>query len=273
VSTAVSRFGPLSSSTAADMSSPPVSSELLRDMLAAVANGEPVLHVFARFSASTGLSVSNVRTIHYRGRDERKKHNASYLLTATEDQALLYATQTFSCANFGLTRSQLGDLVLSLWGKKVGTTWARAWVARHRDDLSVRTCKALSDKRNAASTFKQVQDWVAELWGFLREHRLSPSAILNYDECRLVTPGNRLSVKRVQTTDRERASVASKRGATVTSLLSFVAGDGAPFLSVYIFRSRFGGDVKAAAHLCLRDGLVFLRVAGPQPGAGVSPAW
>jgi len=30
-------------------------------------------------------------------------------------------------------------------------------------------------------------------------------------------------------------------------LLSFAAGDGAPFLSVYIFRSRFGGDVEAAA--------------------------
>jgi len=149
------------------MASPPVSSEILRDMLAAVADGEPVLHVFARFSASTGLSA-NVRTICYHGRDERTKHNANSLLSATEDQELLHATRAFSYAKFSLTRSQLGDLVRSLWGKKIGTAWARAWVARHRDDLSVRTCKALSDKRNAASTLKKVEDWVAELGGFLR---------------------------------------------------------------------------------------------------------
>jgi len=110
-------------------------------MLAAVADGQPVLHVFARFSASTGLSMSNVRTIYYRGRDERTKHNANSLLSATEDQVLLCATQACSYANFALTRSQLGDLVRSIWGKKVGTTWARAWVERHRDDLSVRTCR------------------------------------------------------------------------------------------------------------------------------------
>jgi len=45
--------------------------------------------------------------------------------------------------------------------------------------------------------------------------------------------------------------VASTRGATVASLLSFVAGDGAPFLSFYIFRSRFCGDVEAAADFLL----------------------
>jgi len=78
--------------------------------------------------------VSNVRTIFYRGRDERTKHNANSLLSATEDQALLYATQAISYAN-SLTRSHLGDLVRSLWTKKVGTTWARAWVARHGDNL------------------------------------------------------------------------------------------------------------------------------------------
>jgi len=83
----------------------PTSSELLRDMVAAVANGEPVLHVFARFSASTGFSTSKVRTIYYNGRGERNKHNANSLLSATEDQALLYAAQAFSYANFALSRS------------------------------------------------------------------------------------------------------------------------------------------------------------------------
>jgi len=229
----------------------PTSSDLLRDMVAAVADGEPVLHVFARFSASTGFSTSKVRSIYYNGRGERNKHNANSLLSATEDQALLYEAQAFSCANFALSRSQLGNWVLSLWGKTVGTTWARAWVALHRNNVSARTSKALSDKRNAASTFGEVKERVSDLGELLQEKRLPPWAIFNYDECRLVTQGNRLAVKRVHAADRERANMASSRGATVASLLSFVACDGAPFLSVYIFRARFAGDDSGAADFLL----------------------
>lgn len=60
----------------------------------------------------------------------------------------------------------------SLWDKTVGTTWAQALVARHRNDVSVRTSKALSDKRNAASTFGEVKEWVSELGEFLQDKRL-----------------------------------------------------------------------------------------------------
>ena len=139
----------------------------------------------------------------------------------------------------------------SLWGKTVGTTWARAWVARHRNNMLARTSEALSDMRNAASTFREVKQWVSELAELLQEMRLPPWAIFSYDECRLVTHGNHLAVKRVHAADRERANVASSRGATVASLLSFVAGDGAPFLSVYIFRARFAGDDSGAAYFVL----------------------
>jgi len=89
----------------ANMEPAPTSSELLRDMVAALADGAPVLHVSARFSASTGFSTSKVRSIYYNGRGERSKLNANSLLSATEDQALLYAAQACSYANFALSRS------------------------------------------------------------------------------------------------------------------------------------------------------------------------
>jgi len=136
------------------------------DCILPLISGEPVLHVIARFSASTGFSTSKVRSICYNGSGESNKHNANYLLSATENPALLYAAQAFSYANFALSRSQLGNLMRSLWGKTVGTTWARVWVARHRNDVSARTSKALSDKRNAASTFGEVKEWVSELGSF-----------------------------------------------------------------------------------------------------------
>ena len=92
---------------------------------------------------------------------------------------------------------------------------------------------------------------MSELGELLQEKRLPPWAIFNYDECRLVTQGSRLAVKRVHAADRERANVASSRGTTVASLQSIVAGDGAPFLSVYIFRARFTGDDFGAADFVL----------------------
>lgn len=229
----------------------PTTVDVLRDMLAAVADGEPVLDVFARFSSLTGFTVSKLPTFYYRGRGERKKHSATSLLSAEEDQALVYATQALSYANYGLTQSQMGSLVQSLWGKEGGTTWAREWVARHRDDVSARTCKALSENRNAAPTFKDIKEWVSELGSFWKDTRLPPSAIMNYDERRLVVEGSRLSVTRIQAADRERANEVAMRGATAATLLSFVPGDGSPFLSVYVLRSRFAKDDTAATDFVL----------------------
>eukprot|EP00170_Pyropia_yezoensis_P000453 contig_2403_g454 len=85
--------------------------ELLSGMLAAAADGEAVKDVFARFAAASGFSVSKVRTIHYRGREQHDKHHGTSVLTATEDRALVYAAQAFSYANFALARSQLAALV------------------------------------------------------------------------------------------------------------------------------------------------------------------
>lgn len=99
--------------------------------------------------------------------------------------------------------------------------------------------------------FNEIVSWVDELDAFITERKIPPSAVFNYDECRLVAGGKCLAVKRVQAAERERANVASTRGATVASLLSFVGGDGAPLLSVYIFRGRFGEEDSAASSFVL----------------------
>jgi len=124
-------------------------------------------------------------------------------------------------------------------------------VARHQDDVSARNSQALSDRRNGAPTICEVRERVSELGEFLQEKRLPPLAILNYDVCRLVTQFKRFAVKRVHAADRERANVASIRGATVASLLSSVAGDGAPFFGAYILRARLAGDDAGAAAFVL----------------------
>ena len=79
--------------------------------------------------------------------------NGNSILTITEERALVYTAQAFSYANAALTRLELGVWVKDLWGKQVGVMLAAVWVARHKEELSTRACKALSGKRNAASVY------------------------------------------------------------------------------------------------------------------------
>lgn len=204
-----------------------------------VRNGESVLDALEAVAASEGITAGALRSAYYRAREGAGTHHGNCILTATEDQALVYAAQAFSYTNFPLSRARLASLVDQLWGKRVGITWARDWTKRHRTELSTRTCKALSDKRTSSSVYEEVVEWADQLGNFIQERKLPPWAVINYDECRLVGGGERLAVKRIQAADRERNNAVSTRGSTVASILTFVAGDGAPFLSVYVFRGRF----------------------------------
>lgn len=123
------------------------------------------------------------------------------ILTATEDRSLVYTTQAFSYANAALTRAELASLVNELWGKKVGEMWALDWVRRYKSELSTRACESHAYKRNSASVFDQVVSWAAQLSSFFKNHPLAPSAIINYDERRLVMNGEQLAIKRVQSAD------------------------------------------------------------------------
>jgi len=154
-----------------------------------------------------------------------------------------------------------------LWGKEVGQTWARSWVKSHREKLSSRTAKALADKRNSSSVFEEVLDCADQIEEFLKDHCLPPSTILNFNECRFVGGRDRLAVQRIQAADRERPNAASTRRANVASILTVVTADGAPFLSVYVFRARFGeGDTAATrftlSHVQQRTRNTWLRLYG-----------
>lgn len=194
-------------------------------------------------------------------------HHGNNILTAAEDLALVNAAQAFSQTNFPLTRPQLTSLVQDLWGKKVGQRWARSWVKRHRELLSSRTANALADKRNSTSVFEEVVEWADQVEKFLKDHRLPPFAILNYYKCRLLGGRDRLAVQRIQAADRERPNAASTRGATVASIVTFVAANGSPFLLVYDFRARFGDGDAAATRFTLsrvqqRTRNIWLRMYG-----------
>ena len=224
------------------MDAPATSTGVAKHISERVEAGEHLQDVVQDVHRVTGRSESSLRSAFRRFRLGSPHAHGNSILTTTEERALIYTAQAFRYANAALTRRELGALVKDLWGKEVGVTWAAAWVARHKGELSTRACKALSDKRNAASVYDQVVDWSLQVEKFFKDHRVPPSSVLNYDECRLVMCGEQLAIKRVQSKNRERPNVVSTRNNTVASLLTFAAASGKPFLSVYVFRGRFGEE-------------------------------
>jgi len=80
-----------------------------------------------------------------------------------------------------------------------------------------------------------------------------PSAVMNYDETRVVVCGNQLATRRVVWADTERANAASTRTSAVASLVTFVAAYGSVFLSVYVMMSSFGEADQTDFEFCLKE--------------------
>ena len=70
---------------------------------AAVADGDGTFHVLERFSASTGISMTKVRaTLIPVGGGGGGEHNGNCVLSAVQDETLVYAAQDFGYTNCAL---------------------------------------------------------------------------------------------------------------------------------------------------------------------------
>jgi len=116
-----------------------------------------------------------------------------------------------------------------LQGARVSEKWVRRFVKRRRASLFTRACKAPADKRTGARVLANVKVFTQELPAFLKTRHFPPSAVMNYDETRVVVCGNELATRRVASADTEQANAVSTRASAVASLLTFVAADGSVF--------------------------------------------
>jgi len=193
-----------------------------------------------RVAADTGVSVSALRMADHRATKATESRHGNTKLTADQEDVLVGTCQAFSINNLPLSAAQVRQLIDRKWGAQVSEKWVRRFVKRRRASLSTRACKALADKRTGARVLANVKVFTQELSAFLKTRHFPPSAVMNYDETRVVVRGNQLATRRVVSADTERANAASTRTSAVASLLTFVAAEGSVFLSVYVMKSSFG---------------------------------
>jgi transposase len=150
-----------------------------------------------------------------------------------EQEALLVAfIQGFSRANWPLLPGDIRRLIKLQWDITVNKQWMTRFLKRHKNVLSKRVCKALSDKRASIETLEDVE-------AFIREFSDRPAyprhAIMNVDETRLNYRSNGYAFQRVGAADRQKHNLTGTRKGKGGTLVSVVAADGTVFMSLWIF--------------------------------------
>jgi len=135
--------------------------------------------------------------------------------------------------------------------KDVSKPWVTRWVRRHRQQLSLRTFKALADKRAGPEVLKGIKAFYGELETLLEFHSFTPASVFNYDETRVTQTDGMLVVKRMEARGKARSNASTTCKETAASLLTFVLASGDVFKSVYVIKAKFGDSDAVPVDFCL----------------------
>ena len=101
-----------------------------------------------------------VRLKYYREGGNQTKSHGNRLLTDEQDLTLKIVALAFSSSNLAWNMQVLVQAVSTLFEILPNRQWSRAWIQRHRKDLSRRKSKHLSKKRNSAGMVAEVCSFV-----------------------------------------------------------------------------------------------------------------
>jgi len=238
---------------------PPPSTMKAAEMLPAVdalmENGASLVDALQAVPNPPELTLAALKSASHRRGAAPPGDHGNRLLTSEQEETMDGVIQAFSMNNLPLSRSQIRTMARQRFGVQVSEMWVRRYLKRNNRHVRTRTCKALADKRLGAQVVSNVNTFCSELKDFLETHHFPPSAVMNFDETRLVFKGSNLTTKRVLSAGRERPDVSSTPNSTVASLLSFVAADGSVFLSVYVLKANFGEDDRSPINFTLEPAL------------------
>ena len=121
----------------------------------------------------------------------------------------------------------------------------------HCQQLSLRACKALAEKRNSPEVLYGARAFCGELEKVLETHSFISSAVFNYEETRITHRGGKMAVKRVEASAKTQANAVARRKYTEASLVSFMSASGSVFMSVYVLKATFREASTAPVDFCL----------------------
>jgi len=227
-------------------------------------DGASLVDALQAVSNPPELTLEALKSAYHRRGAAPPGDHGNRLLTSKQEETMVGVIQAFSINNLPLSRLQIRTMAGQRFGVQVSEMWFRRFLKRNNKHVRTRTCKALADKRMGAQVVANVHTFCSELKDFLETHHFPPSAVMNFDETRMVVKGSNLTTQRVASAGKERPNVASTGNSTVASLLSLVAADGFVFLSVYVLKANFGEDDRSPINFTLEPALQASRRSWPR---------
>lgn len=203
-----------------------------------------------------GIKAATLQTAFYRSKSRFPpipRRNLHQVLTDRQEQALIYTLQVFSATNISLKTKELKQLAEAAFQIKVSPNWSARFVKRHKQELTVRHCKALSKNRQTEELVDSVDSWVDKYSDYLDHHYFPAKAIFNFDETRINFTETGMQFKRIEWKARQKHNFLTSRAEKSMSLLSFLCADGSIFLSLYIFSLDFATAAEKETAFQIRE--------------------
>jgi len=188
-------------------------------------------------SEETGRSAAAIKSyFHWHGGHSEGTHG-NCKLTKEEENQLISMLIVFSMMHEAISIKGLQEFVETIFGEKIGKSWAGDFIKRHQDELSLRKTKLLAKKRVDDTITQNVASFIVSMEGLMEEFAYVEDS---YDKTQVfIADEGGVMIEKV---GKERAQHRGVRGQTIGSLLSFIGANGIVMMSVWIFSGKREND-------------------------------
>ena len=200
-------------------------------------------------------------------RNPHLKHHRNRALSEEQEEQLIYAMIAMSHVNLDWSVKQLVDAVKTMFGFKISLQTGYRFMEQHKDVFSFQVSMSLGKKRTGEGIYDAAMTFADRYEQFLLKKKLSPCAIVNYDECRIVLNDNSIiQVKRLVSKKKNKPQhVAKVKGRHCGTFLPFVGVNRELLASYFILPAKFDEKGGGTAQLTLPSTFSRTRKGMPPP--------
>jgi hypothetical protein len=239
--------------------------DMVEELYHQVQSGAHVVETAHKLAAHAKIKPSQLLRSFYRHTPHPDRHR-NFLLSSEQEKKLALAALTMSTLNEDWSVLQTQEAAQVMFGIQMSENAILDFRKRHHDCLSLQVPKSLGKKRQAPGIYDEVLYWSSKMNKYLDHHSFVQSAVVNYDECRIVfnnTEG--LWIKRLISKKKKKPQNKSRvKGKHIGTYIPFVSADGEHLASFFIFPANFRDKTSSDLKITLPSSTQHTRSA-PEP--------
>jgi len=194
-----------------------------------------------------GITVEAARSRIRCAAKHPERAHGNRLLTDAQEMMLTAGLEAASIVHTPLSKHEFISFAQDCFPvlhNRSSKKWAKSFLERHSEKLSVRTVKGLASARISPATLEDVMSWAHAWRNYLDQYGLSEKYLVNVDETRLkITIGNP-NRKAITSKRLHKFSVKESRAGGIASYLPFICADGSVIMDAFILPIALRGRVQ-----------------------------